>query len=77
MTSYKIWTLLFAVSALGPCPAKAGTMPHTLTASTLQSSFTEWHDQQVNEVNRFPVHTAFFPYLSDKDMEVGEPSRVS
>ena len=77
MTSYKIWTLLFAVSALGPSPAKAGTMPHTLTASTLQSSFTEWHDQQVNEVNRFPVHTAFFPYLSDKDMEVGEPSRAA
>ena len=77
MTSYKIWTLLFAVSALGPSPAKAGTMPHTLTASTLQPSFTEWHDQQVNEVNRFPVHTAFFPYLSDKDMEVGEPSRAA
>ena len=22
-------------------------------------SFTEWHDQQVNEVNRYPIHTSF------------------
>ncbi|MGN0188391.1 MAG: glycoside hydrolase family 2 TIM barrel-domain containing protein, partial [Candidatus Cryptobacteroides sp.] len=25
-------------------------------------TFTEWQDQQVNEVNRFPVHTSFFLY---------------
>ena len=25
-------------------------------------TFTEWHDQQVNEVNRFPLHTNFFTY---------------
>ncbi len=23
---------------------------------------TEWHDLQVNEINRFPVHTDFFPF---------------
>ena len=27
-------------------------------------SYTEWQDQQVNEVNRFPVHTTFFAYES-------------
>ena len=27
-----------------------------------QPTFTEWHDQQVNEVNRFPLHTNFFTY---------------
>ena len=25
-------------------------------------SFTEWHDMQVNEINRFPTHTWFFAY---------------
>ena len=25
-------------------------------------TFTEWHDLQVNEVNRLPMHTDFFPY---------------
>lgn len=28
-------------------------------------TFTEWHDLQVNEVNRFALHTAFFPYESE------------
>ena len=27
-------------------------------------TFTEWHDMQVNEVNRFPLHTDFFTYES-------------
>ena len=27
-------------------------------------TFTEWHDMQVNEVNRFPMHTNFFTYES-------------
>ena len=25
-------------------------------------TFTEWHDMQVNEINRFPAHTWFFAY---------------
>ena len=28
----------------------------------LQPTFTEWHDLQVNAVNRFPLHTNFFSY---------------
>lgn len=27
---------------------------------------TEWHDMQVNSVNRFPLHTSFFPYAPDE-----------
>lgn len=27
-----------------------------------QPSFTEWHDLQVNSVNRYPLHTSFFAY---------------
>ncbi|MGI6222491.1 MAG: glycoside hydrolase family 2 TIM barrel-domain containing protein [Prevotella sp.] len=29
-----------------------------------QPTFTEWHDQQVNELNRFPLHTNFFTFES-------------
>ncbi|MDO4160441.1 MAG: glycoside hydrolase family 2 TIM barrel-domain containing protein [Prevotellaceae bacterium] len=29
-----------------------------------EPSFTEWHDLQVNEVNRFKLHTAYFAYES-------------
>ena len=28
----------------------------------LQPTFTEWHDLQVNEINRLPLHTSFFTY---------------
>ena len=45
-------------------------MTAVITAMTAQvwangdtpPTFTEWHDQQVNEVNRFPLHTNFFTY---------------
>ena len=33
-------------------------------ANDTQPTYTEWHDQQVNEVNRFPLHTNFFTYES-------------
>lgn len=29
-----------------------------------QPTFTEWHDMEVNDVNRFPVHASFFAYES-------------
>ena len=39
--------------------------PLALSAQT----FTEWHDMQVNEVNRFPVHADFFSYDNTKDAD--------
>lgn len=52
--------------------------PRTMALSAVAGpTFTEWHDQQVNEVNRFPMHAAFFPYLSEEDMRVGEPSHAA
>jgi beta-galactosidase len=33
--------------------------------AAVEPTFTEWHDLQVNEVNRFPVHTNFFTYESE------------
>ncbi len=34
-------------------------------ANVSKPTFTEWHDLQVNEVNRFPLHTSFFAYESE------------
>ena len=37
----------------------------SLVAVAQQPTMTEWHDLQVNEVNRFPVHTEFFGYETE------------
>ena len=36
-------------------------MSYTANAA-VGPTFTEWNDQQVNEVNRFKLHTHFFAY---------------
>ena len=33
---------------------------------TAAPTFTEWHDLQVNQVNKMPAHAAFFAYESEK-----------
>ena len=38
-------------------------------------TFTEWHDMQVNEINRFPVHTAFFAYENEQQALEGKRER--
>lgn len=35
------------------------------TQSVSAQTFTEWHDLQVNSVNRMPVHTSFFAYENE------------
>ena len=49
---------LAAMSVSPACAAKSKT------PKTLQPTFTEWHDLQVNEVNRYLLHTNFFTYES-------------
>ncbi len=71
MINYKNWIFLLVASALAPCCALAASVKYT------QPTFTEWHDQQVNEVNRFPVHTAFFPFLNEQDMRAGKPQQAA
>jgi len=34
-------------------------------------TFTEWQDLQVNEVNRFPMHTSYFAYESEAQAKEG------
>ncbi|MBR1518696.1 MAG: DUF4981 domain-containing protein [Prevotella sp.] len=36
-------------------------------------SYTEWHDMQVNELNRLPVHTSFFPFADEAAAIKNEP----
>lgn len=45
--------------------------------STLASaqSFTEWHDLQVNNVNRFPCHTDYFVYESAEKAFLGDKTK--
>ena len=40
-------------------------------------TFTEWHDMQVNEVNRFPMHTHFFTYASVEKALKGDKTASS
>ena len=35
-------------------------------------TFTEWHDMQVNDINRFPVHTSFFAYENEQVARGGQ-----
>lgn len=61
LVDYMNKKLLFASSLIAPM-----MLPLNLNAATndIMPTFTEWHDLQVNEVNRFPMHSHFFAYES-------------
>ncbi len=40
-------------------------------------TFTEWHDLEVNEVNRYPMHTNFFPYENTADALEGDKTKAA
>lgn len=40
-------------------------------------TFTEWHDLQINEVNRYPMHTNFFPYENVGDAMQGDKTKAA
>ncbi|MFC2517396.1 MAG: glycoside hydrolase family 2 TIM barrel-domain containing protein [Prevotella sp.] len=49
----------------------------TVAASRIaaQPTFTEWHDLQVNTLNRMPMHTNFFPFKNYEEAKMGDPKR--
>ena len=51
-----------AMVAFGARKPKAAIKPLNKTVAILQPTFTEWHDLQVNEINRLPLHTLHFAY---------------
>ena len=51
-----------AMGAFGAKKPKAAIKPLNKTVAIQQPTFTEWHDLQVNEINRLPLHTLHFAY---------------
>ena len=51
-----------AMVAFGAKKTKAAIKPSVKTVAIQQPTFTEWHDLQVNEINRLPLHTLHFAY---------------
>ena len=51
-----------AMVAFGARKPKAAIKPLKKTVAIQQPTFTEWHDLQVNEINRLPLHTLHFAY---------------
>ena len=51
-----------AMVAFGVRKPKAAIKPLKKTVAIQQPTFTEWHDLQVNEINRLPLHTLHFAY---------------
>ena len=47
----------------------------TAVADEVTPTYTEWQDQEVNEVNRFPVHATFFAYETKSKALQGEMER--
>ena len=39
-------------------------------------TYTEWHDLQVNDINRFPLHTTFFTFASGEVSAKGEGDKT-
>ena len=51
-----------AMVAFGARKPKAAIKSSVKTVAIQQPTFTEWHDLQVNEINRLPLHTLHFAY---------------
>lgn len=55
-------TALALALALATLPAAAQGKKATKAAKAAEPTFTEWHDLAVNDINRLPLHTDFFPF---------------
>ena len=53
------------MATFGAKKPKAAIKPLNKTVAIKQPTFTEWHDLQVNEINRLPLHTMHFAYDPD------------
>ena len=51
-----------AMVAFGARKPKVAKKSSVKTVAIQQPTFTEWHDLQVNEINRLPLHTMHFAY---------------
>lgn len=67
-----ILTAMMAM-AIGTNAAKVN--PKQAVAPEPQPTWTEWNDQQVNQVNRYRLHTNFFAYESEAVAKAGDMTR--
>ncbi len=67
-------TIILSAMMLMAMGARAAQKP-TAAKAAVEPTWTEWHDQQVNEVNRFPMHTSFFAYENGQKALAGDITR--
>jgi beta-galactosidase len=53
----------------------ASAAPVKKATASQMPTWTEWHDLQVNQVNRYDLHTSFFPYENEKAAMTGDKTR--
>ena len=69
---------LLALTATAQQRHKKAAAKRTAASKTTverQSTMTEWHDLQVNEVNRYPMHANFFGYENQTLALAGDKTR--
>lgn len=71
MIKHIVWGALLAVSA----SAQAAPPRKSAPVASLQPTWTEWHDLQVNQVNRYQLHTSFFAYESEEQALQGDKQK--
>ena len=64
-----------AMATFGAQKQKAAIKSSNKTAVQVPA-YTEWHDLQVNAINRFPLHTSFFTYASGEVSAKGEADKT-
>ena len=69
--------IIMAMSVSVLMPLSASALSALPSNRQLQPTFTEWHDLQINEVNRYPMHAHFFTYESDAKALKGHMSASS
>ena len=69
--------IIMAMSVSVLMPLSASALSALPSNRQVQPTFTEWHDLQINEVNRYPMHTHFFTYESDAKALKGDMSASS
>ena len=69
---------LLATAAMLSAPCGAGAAPVKVKAKAEpMPTWTEWHDLQVNEVNRYRLHSNFFAYANEEEARGGDIEKSS
>ena len=68
-------SLFLSAAMLLTMGAQAAVKPAKATTTEPMPTWTEWNDLQVNEVNRFDLHTNFFAYQNENEAMTGDISR--